>query len=104
MKKKMTKAQLEEELESRKNGDQTEQDEFEDICAQERVHPSPCCAPKYCALAPFHEISILRKAISIMKRHKGALRISEAMKRAEKSVLAKRGKRQKSISEKSGAK
>jgi hypothetical protein len=39
-----------------------------------------------------------------MKRHKGALRISEAMKRAEKSVLAKRGKRQKSISEKSGAK
>ena len=104
MKKKMTKAQLEEELESRKNGDQTEQDEFEDICAQERVHPSPCCAPKYCALAPFHEISILRKAISIMKRHKGALMISEAMKRAEKSVLAKRGKRQKSISEKSGAK
>ena len=104
MKKKMTKAQLEEELESRKNGDQTEQDEFEDICAQERVHPSPCCAPKYCALAPYHEISILRKAISIMKRHKGALRISEAMKRAEKSVLAKRGKRQKSISEKSGAK
>ena len=94
MKKKMTKAQLEEELESRKNGDQTEQDEFEDICAQERVHPSPCCAPKYCALAPFHEISILRKSLQIMQRHKGALRISEAMKRAEKSVLAKRGKTQ----------
>jgi hypothetical protein len=86
MTKRLTRAQLEEELEDRKNGDQTEQDEFEDICAEERVHPSPCCAPKYCTLAPFHEISILRKAMGIMKRSKGALTISDVMKQAEKSL------------------
>jgi len=93
MKKRLTREQLEEALEDRKNGDLTEQSEFEDICGSERVHPSPCCAPKYCALAPFHEIEILRVALRIMKRYKGVPRTSDVMKRAEKSVLAERKRR-----------
>jgi hypothetical protein len=97
MKKRLTKVELEEELQSLKNGDQIEREEFKDICGSERVHPSPCCAPEYCALAPFHEISIARKALQIMKRYKGVPTIREAMRRAEKSVLAKRGKTRKNI-------
>lgn len=34
--------------------------EFDDLCASERIEPSPCCAPKYCALAPFHQVELLR--------------------------------------------
>lgn len=34
--------------------------EFDDLCASERIEPSPCCAPKYCALAPFHQVRLLR--------------------------------------------
>ena len=35
------------------------QAEFENLCAEQNVRPSDCCAPKYCALAPFHEIELL---------------------------------------------
>jgi hypothetical protein len=72
------------------NGDRIEQEEFEEICVESRVHPSPCCAPKYCGLAPFHEIDILREAMRI---NRGALSISSAIKQAEMNVLAKRRKK-----------
>jgi len=93
MAKRMTRSELEEELESRKSGDRMEHEEFDDICSQERVHPSPCCDPKYCALAPFHEIDILREAIRVMKTQGGNIRVVEAIKYAEKRVLKRRAKR-----------
>ena len=60
-------AALEAERTDWKNGAAMEEEEFQDICASENIRPSTCCQPKYCRLAPFHEIKLLRRVIDALK-------------------------------------
>ena len=60
-------------LTEKMNYHEVNQLELDDLCASERIEPSPCCAPKYCALAPFHQVELLRaqldaKWISVEER------------------------------------
>lgn len=60
-------AALREELQDWKNGASIDEEEFQDICGSEAIRPSTCCAPKYCRLAPFHEIKLLREENAALK-------------------------------------
>ena len=56
------------ELEDWKSAGRMEEEEFQDICASEQIRPSTCCQPKYCHLAPFHEIKLLREELAARGR------------------------------------
>lgn len=56
-----------EEVETQQWANRINHEEFLDICEQEGVRPSTCCAPNYCSLAPFHEIKLLREEITKLK-------------------------------------
>ena len=85
-------AALNSDIEDWQNGGRMDEEEFQDICGEASVRPSPCCAPKICHLAPFHEIRELRAELKTVldresasaKRHDDRM---EALERSHKALL-----------------